>query len=398
MLRDSYQKINSVKNLQGLCPRREDDSFFKRLPDSIRIYCVGGAVRDFLLGKNFTDKDFLLVGADLEHFKKYRLKAVGKNFPVFLHPETNEELALARREKKHGIGYKGFIFFTGKDISLEEDLKRRDLTINAMAVDELGNLHDPFQGMKDLSCKSLKHVHTAFVEDPLRLIRLGRFLSQLNGFSVHDSTYKLCRQMVKEGEILTLSKERIWVELAKGLKAQKPINMVNFLLDCGAWEQITGSSEFDKKLCGFLKNLEVSKVSLEWIAAAVFQNFKVRNIHCKFPKAVVNAITVLNKSRISRKKYIDKFSNQKSQCDLILDIFETASLFRNPENLDDFLYVSFFSHPEHKTLLTDCFKFLSKDSLKPVIDCNQIRQAIKSEIRDYRLKRLKEFLITRIVS
>ena len=382
-----------MEDLVGLCPKKADDSFFKTLPNTISIYCVGGAVRDFLLGKSFSDKDFVLVGADLDYFKKKGLKAVGKNFPVFLHPNTNEELALARKEKKHGVGYKGFVFFTGKEVSLKEDLRRRDFTINAMAVDEYGNLHDPFGGRKDLSTKTIKHVSPAFVEDPLRVIRLGRFLAQLTEFNVHKDTYELCKEIVKNKEILTLSKERIWTEISKGFGGRKPINMINFLLDCGAWKEITGSSHFGTELHLFLESVETNKISLEWIVANIFQDEDLENVHCTFPKAVHTAINILKRTKVCRKNYIDTHNICNGKYDLILDIFEKANLFRNPTNLTDFLDVSFYKHPKQKKILASCFEFLSQVSLKPIIDSNHKKIEIKSAIREYRLKKLQEFML-----
>ena len=382
-----------MEDLVGLCPKKADDSFFKTLPKTISIYCVGGAVRDFLLGKGFSDKDFVLVGADLDYFKKKGLKAVGKNFPVFLHPETNEELALARTEKKCGVGYKGFVFFTGKEVSLKEDLRRRDFTINAMAVDEYGNLHDPFGGRKDLSTKTIKHISAAFVEDPLRVIRLGRFLAQLTEFNVHGDTHELCKEIVKSKEILTLSKERIWAEISKGFGSRKPINMINFLLGCGAWKEITGSSKLDTELNLFLESVETNKVSLEWIVANIFQDEDLGNVHCTFPKAVHTAMNVLKRTKVCRKNYIDPHNNCNDRYGLILDIFEKANLFRNPTNLTDFLDVSFYKHPKQRKILASCFEFVSQVSLKPIIDSNDKKIEIKSAIRKYRLKKLNEFML-----
>ena len=381
-----------MEDLVGLCPKKSDDSFFKTLPNTIRIYCVGGAVRDFLLGKSFSDRDFVLVGADLDYFKKKGLKAVGKNFPVFLHPNTSEELALARKEKKHGVGYKGFVFFTGKEVSLKEDLRRRDFTINAMAVDEYGNLHDPFGGKKDLSNKTIKHVSPAFVEDPLRVIRLGRFLAQLTEFNVHKDTYKLCKEIVKNKEILTLSKERIWTEIAKGFGSRKPINMINFLIGCGAWREITGSSHIGTELQRFLESVQANKVSLEWIAANIFQSEKLENVHCNFPKVVHTAINILRRTKVCREKYIDMLNNYDDKYGLILEIFEKADLFRNSSNLAGFLDVSFYKHPKQKKILASCFEFLSQVSLKPIIDSNHKKIGIKSAIREYRVKQLQEFM------
>mgnify|MGYP000040929072 CR=1 FL=1 len=382
-----------MRNLVGLCPKRADDSFFKTLPKTISIYCVGGAVRDCLLGRTFSDKDFVLVGADLDYLKKKGLKAVGKNFPVFLHPKTNEEVALARKEKKHGVGYKGFVFFTGKEVSLEEDLRRRDFTINAMAVDEHGNLHDPFGGRKDLSTKTIKHVSPAFIEDPLRVIRLGRFLAQLTEFNVHKKTYDLCKKIVKNKEILTLSKERIWTEISKGFRGHKPTNMINFLLGCGAWKEITGSSHFSTELHTFLEHVETNKVSPEWIVANIFKDEELTNVHCTFPKAVHTAINILKKTKIYREIYVDIHNNYNGNYDLILDIFEKANLFRNPTNLSDFLYISFYKHPKQKKILASCFEFLSQVSLKPIIDLNHKAIEIRSAIREYRLKKLQEFML-----
>ena len=384
-----------MEDLVGLCPKKADDSFFKTLPNTISIYCVGGAVRDFLLGKSFSDKDFVLVGADLDYFKKKGLKAVGKNFPVFLHPNTNEELALARKEKKHGVGYKGFVFFTGKEVSLKEDLRRRDFTINAMAVDEYGNLHDPFGGRKDLSNKTIKHISPAFVEDPLRVIRLGRFLSQLTEFNVHKDTYELCKEIVKNKEILTLSKERIWTEISKGFGGRKPINMINFLLGCGAWKEITGSSHFGKELHIFLESVQTNKISLEWIVANIFQDEELENVHCTFPKAVHTAINVLKRTKVCRKIILIRTTSVMISMSLILDIFEKANLFRNPTNLADFLNVSFYKYPKQKKILASCFEFLSQVSLKPIIDSNHKKIEIKSAIREYRLKKLQEFMLVK---
>ena len=385
-----------MEDLVGLCPKKADDSFFKTLPKTISIYCVGGAVRDFLLGKGFSDKDFVLVGADLDYFKKKGLKAVGKNFPVFLHPETNEELALARTEKKCGVGYKGFVFFTGKEVSLEEDLRRRDFTINAMAVDEYGNLHDPFGGRKDLSNKTIRHVSPAFIEDPLRVIRLGRFLAQLTEFEVHKDTFELCKEIVKKREILTLSKERIWTEISKGFRGRKPINMINFLLGCGAWKEITGSSHFGIDPHIFLESVKSHKISLEWIVANIFQDKELENVHCTFPKAVHTAINVLKRTKIYRESYIVMHDNSDDKYSLILDIFEKANLFRNPANIVDFLNVSFYKHPKQKKILASCFEFLSQVSLKPIIDDSSHRETeIRTAIREYRVKKLQEFMLVK---
>ena len=187
-------------NLKELIPNRKKDSFFQKLPLSVKIYCVGGAVRDFFLKKSSSDKDYLLVGADIKLLKKFNLKAVGKDFPVFLHPETKEEIALARTEKKKGFGYKGFTFFTSKDLTVEDDLLRRDLTINSMAVDEKGILIDPFDGISDIKNKIFKNTSSAFKEDPLRLIRLARFCSYFPEFTIKQETFQICKEICEHAK------------------------------------------------------------------------------------------------------------------------------------------------------------------------------------------------------
>jgi len=203
-------------NLKKIVPNRSYDKFFRTLPSSIKIFCVGGVIRDILLGRQASDRDFLLVGADSKVLLDMGLHPIGKDFPVFLHPISKEEIALARTEKKKGLGYKEFEFDSSKHVTLEEDLKRRDFTINALALDENGELFDYFSGLNDLEFKIFRHIGPEFTEDPLRLIRLARFLASYPEFTVHPTTFKLCKEIVTTSEILALSKERIWMELSKG--------------------------------------------------------------------------------------------------------------------------------------------------------------------------------------
>jgi tRNA nucleotidyltransferase (CCA-adding enzyme) len=187
----------------------------------MKIHLVGGAVRDELLRLPVTEKDYVVVGATPEQMVAQGYKPVGKDFPVFLHPQTHEEYALARTERKSGRGYKGFTVYAAPDVTLEEDLRRRDLTINAMAKDESGALIDPFGGAADLKARVLKHVSEAFAEDPVRILRVARFAARF-GFSVHPSTLDLMRRMVDSGEADYLVPERVWQEFAKGLVEPQP--------------------------------------------------------------------------------------------------------------------------------------------------------------------------------
>ncbi|SFZ79170.1 multifunctional CCA addition/repair protein [Chitinimonas taiwanensis] len=199
----------------------------------MKIYTVGGAVRDQLLGLPVKDRDYVVVGATPEQMLALGYRPVGKDFPVFLHPSTHEEYALARTERKSGKGYKGFSVYAAPDVTLEDDLARRDLTINAMAEDEDGELIDPYGGQEDLARRLLRHVGPAFVEDPVRILRLARFAARFD-FAVAPETLALCREMVALGEVDHLVAERVWAELAKGLMEDRPARMLQVLRDCGA--------------------------------------------------------------------------------------------------------------------------------------------------------------------
>jgi tRNA nucleotidyltransferase (CCA-adding enzyme) len=203
------------------------------LPQPVRTYRVGGSVRDELLERPQADRDWVVVGATPETMIASGFKPVGRDFPVFLHPDTREEYALARTERKHGTGYRGFQFFATPEVTLEEDLARRDLTINAMARDERGELVDPHGGAKDLAAGVLRHVSPAFAEDPLRVLRVARFAARF-GFAVAAETEGLMRAIVRSGELATLAAERVWQELARGLMEPVPSRMLAVLRQCGA--------------------------------------------------------------------------------------------------------------------------------------------------------------------
>ena len=200
----------------------------------MKIYLVGGAVRDRLLGRVGGDRDWVVVGGTPEAMQAQGFRPVGKDFPVFLHPETGEEYALARTERKSGRGYKGFVVHTSPDVSLDDDLLRRDLTINAMAQDEHGQVIDPHGGQADLAARVLRHVSPAFGEDPVRILRLARFAARFPDFSVAPDTLALMRQMVDEGEADHLVPERVWQELARGMMEARPSRLFEVLRDCGA--------------------------------------------------------------------------------------------------------------------------------------------------------------------
>jgi len=203
----------------------------------MKIYAVGGAVRDRLLGREVADQDYVVVGATPEQMEQLGYRPVGKDFPVFLHPQTHEEYALARTERKTARGYKGFDVYAAPEVTLEQDLARRDLTINAIARDEKGNIIDPFHGVADLKAGILRHVSPAFVEDPVRVLRVARFAARF-GFTVAPETLELMREMVRNGEVDHLVAERAWLEISRGLMEATPSRMFLTLRECGALARI----------------------------------------------------------------------------------------------------------------------------------------------------------------
>jgi tRNA nucleotidyltransferase (CCA-adding enzyme) len=204
----------------------------------MKTYVVGGAVRDELLGLPVKDHDHVVVGATPEDMVKAGFRPVGKDFPVFLHPRTQEEYALARTERKTAPGYKGFVFHASSDVTLEQDLVRRDLTINAIARGDDGVLVDPYHGRQDIRDRIFRHVSDAFAEDPVRILRVARFAARFPDFRVAPETNALMRRMVEEGEADALVPERVWQEIARGLMEQKPSRMLEVLRDCGALAHI----------------------------------------------------------------------------------------------------------------------------------------------------------------
>ncbi|WP_186064551.1 multifunctional CCA addition/repair protein [Burkholderia gladioli] len=210
----------------------------------MRIYAVGGAIRDELLGVPVQDRDYVVVGATPEQLAAQGYRPVGKDFPVFLHPRTHEEYALARTERKTAAGYHGFQFYFAPDVTLEEDLARRDLSINAMARELspdgslVGPVVDPFEGRADLAAKRFRHVGPAFVEDPVRILRIARFAARFADFTVAPETLALMREMVTAGEVDALVPERVWQELSRGLMEAKPSRMFEVLRECGALARI----------------------------------------------------------------------------------------------------------------------------------------------------------------
>ena len=292
----------------------------------MKIYTVGGAVRDELLGLPVKERDYVVVGATPEEMVRQGFKPVGKDFPVFLHPQTHEEYALARTERKSGRGYKGFTVYAAPEVTLEEDLRRRDLTINAIAKAEDGTLIDPFGGRRDLQDRVLRHVSEAFAEDPVRILRVARFAARF-GFPVASETMQLMQTMVDSGETDYLVPERVWQEFAKGLAEAHPERMFDVLERSGLREKLLpeiGSvpSKWPASLAGRFAMLTwpLDPTRVESLSSRLRAPNEVREL-------------ALTASRCRHKL-------RDSTPAGLLQLFKTADAFRRPERFAELLQVA----------------------------------------------------------
>ena len=311
----------------------------------MKVYAVGGAIRDTLMGLPVNDVDYVVVGSSVEEMVAQGFRPVGKDFPVFLHPETQAEYALARTERKTGKGYKGFHFYADPTVSLEEDLERRDLTINAMAQEVgpdgkwLGPIIDPYNGQEDLAAKVFRHVSDAFAEDPLRLLRIARFAARFPEFSVADETLFALKAIVQSGELSALSAERIWQELARGLVAHKPMHMFQVLLNTGAANTILPSTlsallveePFREAL---IKSLEIAGNTLDERCAIVLMDLPASEIRSwadtiRMPIEVRDFSEIFSDLRV----LINQYPNGSYQAVDVLAWFNRADLWRKPDRV-----------------------------------------------------------------
>jgi tRNA nucleotidyltransferase (CCA-adding enzyme) len=297
----------------------------------VKIYTVGGAVRDELLGLPVKERDYVVVGATPEEMVKQGFKPVGKDFPVFLHPQTHEEYALARTERKSGRGYKGFTVYAAPEVTLEEDLKRRDLTINAIAKAADGTLIDPFHGRQDLRNRVLKHVSEAFAEDPVRILRVARFAARF-AFEVHPETMALMQRMVKEGEADYLVPERVWQEFAKGLAEPHAQLMFDVLRQSGLLQQLF------TELKAIPKNLAGSVAARFALLAWPLEEPQV-NALCDRLRAPNEVRELALTACRCRKKLAS------STPEALLDLLKTADAFRRPERFAELLHVASLAEP-----------------------------------------------------
>ena len=310
----------------------------------MKTYVVGGAVRDELLGLPVQDRDYVVVGATPEEMVSLGYKPVGKDFPVFLHPETHEEYALARTERKTARGYHGFEFHASPEVTLEQDLARRDLTINAMARDEDGSLVDPFDGAEDLRAGLLRHVSPAFAEDPVRILRLARFAARF-GFDIAPETDALMREMVANGEADALVPERVWQELARGLMEKRPSRLLETLHDCGALARVALELE------SLFEEPERAKAALEALdaAAAAGEPLEVRFAalaKALDPYAVEQLAERLKVPAACRDlailaaRHANAIADGQEPAESILEMLDAADAWRRPERFTQLLRAS----------------------------------------------------------
>ena len=312
----------------------------------MKIYLVGGAVRDQIMGLSVKDKDYVVVGSTSEEMVKLGYKPVGKDFPVFLHPKTHHEYALARTERKISKGYKGFKVYASKEVTLEEDLKRRDLTINAIAKDTRGQFFDPFHGIQDIKNKVLRHVSSAFVEDPIRVLRIARFSARFHQFKIHPKTEAILKQIVKNKEIEAVASERIWHELFVGFSEKKSYLMLEVLHKCGALKLLLPEMNYAKHKNSIKKSFEYafkSKHSPEIKAALFFMYLYPLKVNSKIQEEIYTRLSVPNVVKKLTEKTIANLSDLKQFKKLkprqILDLIYKMDLFRNPDMLLDVMKI-----------------------------------------------------------
>lgn len=307
----------------------------------MQIYKVGGAVRDRLLGQPVSDIDWLVVGATVEQMQAKGFRPVGADFPVFIHPKSGEEYALARTERKSGRGYGGFTFHASPEVTLEQDLTRRDLTINAMAEDEHGNLCDPHHGQADLEKRILRHVSPAFAEDPLRVLRVARFAARYAplGFSVAEETLELMRQISDSGELQALTAERSWKEIERALMEAQPQVFIQVLRDCGALKQLM--PELEAVLADRAATLAVLQqaaqhrqpLSVRWacLLSGLGEHIKAVNQRFKAPREC-QELAVLVGAHLE-----DCHQALQLPAQDVLALLHTFDVYRRPQRFEDFI-------------------------------------------------------------
>lgn len=357
----------------------------------MKIYLVGGAVRDQLLGLPIKERDWVVVGSTRENMLNLGYKQVGKDFPVFLHPKSKEEYALARTERKTKAGYAGFEFNADPSITLEEDLMRRDITINAIAQSEDKTLIDPYHGQEDLTKKILRHVSPAFSEDPVRILRIARFAARWKEFTVAIETNELMKTMVNNGEVDALTPERVWRECSRALSEKNPERFIEVLEDCSSFEKLFPIEL--KRKTAIQRLMKATKISespeirfAAWTCLLneeqltnLITHYKIQNHYGDLALLIVRH---------------ESLCENLNSAEAILNCFQKTDAFRRPERFEHFLSVCEAIHekPADKKLLTTILGTLLKvklrDLLKPGLSGEQIAEVVASD----RLRIIQETL------
>lgn len=404
---------------------------------SLNYFLVGGAVRDKLLNREVVDNDYVVVGSTVEEMLRLGFSQVGKDFPVFLHPKTKQEYALARTERKSGSGYTGFECDASSKVTLEEDLLRRDLTINAMAMDENGNIIDPYQGQADIENRVLRHVSTAFIEDPLRVLRVARFAARFHnyGFTIAPDTLALMTKLSESGELLSLSGERVWQEMERSLADKNPEIFFKVLYECQAlkslWPDlhnlwgIPNPERWHPEICSGIHTMMVlkqasllSKKTTIRFASVCHDLGKSLTKDEKLPShpghetaglPLIEELCKRLRVPTIHKSLALKVCQFHLHChkafelkeNTILKLFNQLDVWRKPEEFDDFLLccqADFtgrlgFENRNYlqKEFLFAAFELLSKVTAKPFVEQGLKGSAIKQAITEKRLAELKVF-------
>lgn len=365
----------------------------------MHIYKVGGAVRDRLLGRPVSDIDWLVVGASVEEMLAKGYRPVGADFPVFLHPKTGEEYALARTERKSGRGYGGFTFHASPDVTLEEDLIRRDLTINAMAEDEAGTVHDPYNGQQDLDQRLLRHVSPAFAEDPLRVLRVARFAARYAplGFRVADQTLELMRLISASGELQALTAERSWKEIERALMEAQPQVFFQVLRVCGALPELLPELADDTQGLAALEQAALHEQALHVRWACLLHTL---------PPASIKAVN----QRLKAPRECQELALLTGEClakagqapelpaTAVLELLQKFDVYRRPQRFEDFLIACEMTalgegksvYPQADYLRGAAAAARAVD-VKPLVQAGLTGQALGEALKSERLKALEAY-------
>ena len=370
----------------------------------MQAYLVGGAVRDELLGLDVKDRDWVVVGTTPREMLANGFKQVGADFPVFLHPRTREEYALARTERKQGHGYHGFTVYSAPDVTLEQDLRRRDLTINAMAKAENGDLVDPFNGLRDIEDRKLRHVSDAFAEDPLRILRTARFAARFQslGFTVCEQTMALMKRMVDSGEVDHLVPERVWQEFQRALNEKTPETFFEVLRDCGALAviipEIVPSEVFQRVTAtlGCVKDRSDAETEERFAALLFPLDDAVALARARALKAP-NDCQNLARLVAAFTPRIRNIDPQHPDANALLDLLDQADLWRRPERFSHILNVLECALPDHSapiTLLRTASEAATGVDPKTLLAKGYKGKELGSAIRNERLKRIFDAVAT----